>query len=220
MPELKQKLDRFTAAILSQATAEARQALDEVTAKRDKAYRDSEDRILTEVYRYIHGEVERIKSESGREVSRHMLENKHKLYLRREEIAREVFSAVADRIAAYTATQEYAARLNTLFHEALTALGGAEDVTVFLRPADMARAGELAASAPEVHIHFEEGFIRPGRPHRPVSGAGALPGLHLRHRPGRAERALCRAVRPLPLRRAGGGITPILRKGRYAYESA
>ena len=73
MPELKQKLDRFTAAILSQATAEARQALDEVTAKRDKAYRDSEDRILTEVYRYIHGEVERIKSESGREVSRRHL---------------------------------------------------------------------------------------------------------------------------------------------------
>lgn len=162
MPELKQKLDRFTAAILSQATAEARQALDEVTAKRDKAYRDAEDHILTEVYRYIHGEVERVKSESGREVSRHMLENKHKLYLRREEIAREVFSAVADRIAAYTATQEYAARLNTLFHEALTALGGAEDVTVFLRPADMARAGELAASAPEVHIHFEEGSFALG----------------------------------------------------------
>ena len=152
MPELKQKLDRFTAAILSQATAEARQALDEVTAKRDKAYRDSEDRILTEVYRYIHGEVERIKSESGREVSRHMLENKHKLYLRREEIAREVFSAVADRIAAY----------NALFHAALTAHGGAEDVTVFLRPADMARAGELAASAPEVHIHFEEGSFALG----------------------------------------------------------
>ena len=157
MPELSQKLDRFTATILAQATAEAKRALDEVKARREEAYSAAEDQILAEVYRYIRSEVGRIKSESGRAVSRHMLENKRRLYLRREEIAHEVFAAVREKITAYTATDDYAARLGALFHEALRTLNGAEDVTVCLRAADMGRAADLAEAAPEVLVRFEEG---------------------------------------------------------------
>ena len=75
MPDMKKKLDRFTAAILAQATQETERTLDDVRRRRDEAYSAAEDQVLREAYQYIHWEVARIKSESGRGVSKHMLDN-------------------------------------------------------------------------------------------------------------------------------------------------
>ena len=98
MPELSEKLDRFTALLLSQAAAENERTMQELKEKHDAALSSAEDQILLEAYTYIHGEVSRIRSEQGRKVSRHLLESKQALYRRREEIAGEVFSLVRERI--------------------------------------------------------------------------------------------------------------------------
>lgn len=98
MPDMKKKLDRFTAAILAQATQETERTLDDVRRRRDEAYSAAEDQVLREAYQYIHREVARIKSESGRGVSKHMLDNKRKLYLRREQMAQETFALVREKI--------------------------------------------------------------------------------------------------------------------------
>lgn len=83
MPDINQKLDRFTAKILAEAAAESRRAMEEVQRRREQRIQEAEDEVLKEAYDYIHTEVSRIQAEAGRGVSRHMLDNKRTLSLRR-----------------------------------------------------------------------------------------------------------------------------------------
>ncbi|MEG2119841.1 MAG: V-type ATP synthase subunit E, partial [Pseudoflavonifractor sp.] len=149
-----EKLDHFTAVILAEATQETEHALAQLSAKRDAARSAAENQVLTETYQYIRSEVARIRSEAGRRVSRHMLENKRTLYLRREEIAREVFALVQDKLIAYTLTPAYPERLKAIYRQAAETLRGAEILLVYLRPGDMDLAPALAAQCPEVRAEF------------------------------------------------------------------
>lgn len=157
MPEMTKKLDRFTAAILAEATAETERTLDGLKKKRAAALDQAEDRILLEAFHYIKSEVAAIKAEAGRSVSRHMLDNKRALYLRREEISQEVFSLVRGRLEEYTAAPAYAGRLAGLYAQALDTLKGADDVRVYLRPADLPLAEELRRAVPGANAAFEAG---------------------------------------------------------------
>ena len=156
MPDMKKKLDRFTAAILAQATQETERTLDDVRRRRDEAYSAAEDQVLREAYQYIHREVARIKSESGRGVSKHMLDNKRKLYLRREQMAQETFEA-------FTKTPAYLSRLRALLDEALATLSGSAEVQVFLRAEDLPLAQPLQASCGGARrLTFREGGFQLG----------------------------------------------------------
>ena len=171
MPDMNQKLDRFTAKILAEAA-------DESKRRRELRFQEAEDAALKEAYEYIHGEVARIQSEAGRGVSRHMLENKRALYLRRTEMAQEVFALVRAKIAAFTRTPAYGQRLTALLAEALhfvpveqvdsvlaealEQLSGAEEVLVTLRGDDLSFREALAASAPQIRLTFREGDFRLG----------------------------------------------------------
>ena len=162
MPEKNQKLDRFTAKILAEAAAESKRAMEEVEHRRELRLQQAEDEVLKEAYEYIHTEVARIQSESGRGLSRHRLDNKRTLALRRAERAEEVFAQVREKIAAFTRTPAYTDRLTALLAEALERLPGAREVRVTLRKEDMGLQGTLAASAPAVHLAFEEGDFHLG----------------------------------------------------------
>lgn len=162
MSDLNQKLDRFTSAILAEATADTERNLAELAAKRTAAYTSAEEQVLGEAYRYIHGEVERIKTEAGRHVSRHMLDDKRALYLRREAMADEVFGAVREKLAAYTAGSAYPKRLEAIYADALATLSGAAEVRVYLRSADLPLSSALAASNPKVKAEFVEAPISLG----------------------------------------------------------
>ena len=162
MPELSKKLDRFTAAILAEATAENERVMAQLRAKRKQACDEAEDQSLLEAYHYIQGEVARIKSEAGRRVSRHMLENKRTLYLRREAIAQEVFTLVEQRIQSFTQTSAYLDRLRELLTQALALLPEADDVRVLLRPADMGYADALRGAAGGRPLTFAPGSFSLG----------------------------------------------------------
>ena len=162
MPDINQKLDRFTAKILAEAAAESQRAMEEVERRRKLRLQEAEDQVLKEAYEYIHGEVARIQSEAGRSVSRRMLENKKALALRREEMAQEVFALVEQKITAFTATPVYTRRMAVLLTEALAPLAGAGEVLVTLRKEDMGLQAELAAAAPHIPLTFREGSFRLG----------------------------------------------------------
>ena len=87
-------------------------------------------------------------------MSRHMLENKRALYLRRTEMAQEVFALVRAKIAAFTRTPAYGQRLTALLAEALEQLSGAEEVLVTLRGDD----SSFDSAAGELSGHFAELF--------------------------------------------------------------
>lgn len=174
MPDMTDKLDRFTAKILAEASDERRRAMDEAEQQRQAALRRAEDQVLREAYAYIHGEVARIKAEAGRSVSRRMLEHRRALSLRREEMARETFALVRARIAAFTRTPEYGKRLEALLAAALEKLPGTEEVQVCLREEDREWTDALTRAAPGRKLSFQPGDFRMG-------GLVALaPGLGLR----------------------------------------
>ena len=157
MSELNQKLDHFTATILAEATAETERTLADLKEKRSEAFSAAEDQILAETYHYIRTEVARVKSEAGRQVSRRMLDAKRELFLRRGQIADEVFELVRQKIVAYTGGGAYPLRLKDLFLAAVESLKEGDDIRVYLRRADMAQADALAAALPGMTLTFREG---------------------------------------------------------------
>ena len=138
-----------------------------------------------------------------------MLDNKQTLYLRREAIASEVFAAVRDRIAAYSATPDYRKRLTEVARQAVDTLKGADDIVIHLRAEDMDQSAAITAALGGVKVTFEADptILLGGL--TAVSASLGLPcGCHLRHRHGRAERTLRRALRPVPVRRSDRGVRP------------
>ena len=162
MPDINQKLDRFTAKILAEAAAESRRAMEEVQRRREQRIQEAEDEVLKEAYAYIHTEVSRIQAEAGRGVSRHMLDNKRTLSLRRKEMAQEVFALVRAKIAAFTRTAAYTRRMAALMTEAAGYLDGAKEVLVTLREEDMGLRQLLTDSVPLMHLTFQPGDFRMG----------------------------------------------------------
>ena len=123
---------------------------------------EAEDEVLKEAYDYIHTEVSRIQAEAGRGVSRHMLDNKRTLSLRRKEMAQEVFALVRAKIAAFTRTDAYTRRMAALMTEAAGYLDGAKEVLVTLREEDMGLRQLLTDSVPLMHLTFQPGDFRMG----------------------------------------------------------
>lgn len=162
MPDINQKLDRFTAKILAEAAAESKRAMDEVQRRREQRIQEAEDEVLKEAYEYIHTEVSRIQSEAGRGVSRHMLDNKRTLSLRRQEMAQEVFALVRAKITAFTRTDAYARRMTALMEEAAECLAGAKEILVTLREEDMGLRQALTDAVPLMHLTFQTGDFRMG----------------------------------------------------------
>ena len=162
MPDINQKLDRFTAKILAEAAAESRRAMEEVQRRREQRIQEAEDEVLKEAYDYIHTEVSRIQAEAGRGVSRHMLDNKRTLSLRRKEMAQEVFALVRAKIAAFTRTDAYTRRMAALMTEAAGYLPGAKEVVVTVREEDMGLRQILTDAVPLMHLTFQPGDFRMG----------------------------------------------------------
>ena len=162
MPDINQKLGRFTAKILAEAAAESRRAMEEVQRRREQRIQEAEDEVLKEAYDYIHTEVSRIQAEAGRGVSRHMLDNKRTLSLRRKEMAQEVFALVRAKIAAFTRTDAYTRRMAALMTEAAGYLDGAKEVLVTLREEDMGLRQLLTDAVPLMHLTFQPGDFRMG----------------------------------------------------------
>lgn len=162
MPQINEKLMHFTQVLMDEATAETRVVEAEIQAAREKARAKAEDQVLQEAYQYIKSEVARLRTESGRRISRQMQDNKRKLYLRREEMAQDVFGQVRAKLAAYVETPAYQDKLLSLFREALTRLGEVFQLTVYLRPEDRVYAPLLDEACGNAYLKVEDGSFALG----------------------------------------------------------
>ena len=91
-----------------------------------------------------------------------MQEHKRELALRREEIARQVFDRVRQRLIGYAETPEYPRRLAVLFQEALGPMAGGGALVLYLRPQDMTHAAALRALARGRTVETRPGAFRLG----------------------------------------------------------
>ena len=157
MPDMSEKLGRFTAKIMAEASAEVQRSMDQLQQERHAALRKAEEQISLETGRYVSRETARIKAEAGQSVSQRMAEDQRALYLQREEMAQETFAQVREKIAAFTQTPAYGRRLEQLLAGALEKLPGAEDLEVFLRPGDERWQPQLTAAAGGRGLTFRAG---------------------------------------------------------------
>ncbi len=167
MPEQNEKLQRFTEAVMREAARESnalrRQLHEERTAALEEAHIEAREASRA----YYDKEAGRIRSEAGREVSRHLMDVKRQVYLRRKEISEEVIDKVRARVAQFTASPDYPAHLEKLLRSAMTQLPGATSISLRLREEDLKYGPQLAAAIAPVTAEC-------------VKGSFALGGLAIR----------------------------------------
>ena len=156
MPEDMRKLDIFIKTVMSDARSESEAILAAVDTDRSEAMSEAEKEYRAEADSYIQGELARAQSESGKAISRKLLDNKRALYQYRRKLAEELTEEVKRRLGEYTLTPDYGKRLEKLLRAALDRFGGAP-VKVYLRPSDTGWTEQMRAAFPEADLTFEEG---------------------------------------------------------------
>ncbi|GHV33708.1 hypothetical protein FACS18949_08390 [Clostridia bacterium] len=157
----EEKLKRFTATIEAEAQAECEKILDSIKQEMDSAMRAADDELLGDAFRHIKNQVASERTETGRRVSRHMMERKTALGVRREEMAAEVMEKVRARLAEYVKTDGYAKQLAATAKRVLAAFGNKETV-IFLRAEDTPLVKKLTTSLKGEPVTFAEGSFEMG----------------------------------------------------------
>ncbi len=149
------KLNNFTRNILNDAKTECDAIFAEIEKERKQSLSAAEDEVLSETYQFIKSEVSRLKTQSGRAVSKKVLDNKRVLCARREEIAERVISGVKARLAEFVKTDEYIRHLIGLLQHAEKQFD-CGDTTVFLAAADMHLVPALKQALTRTNVSFCE----------------------------------------------------------------
>lgn len=162
MSNQNEKLNRFTEIVLSEAARESnalrRQVYESRTAALEVAHTEAREASRA----YYDKEAGRIRTEAGREVSRHLMDVKRQVYLRRKEIGEEVFAKVRQRISAFTASAEYPVYLEKLLRSAMEQLPGADSVSLLLRAEDLSCGAALSAAIAPVKVECAQGSFALG----------------------------------------------------------
>ena len=162
MQQQMEKLLHFTDAVMKTAVRESDELRKQLEETRTQALERVRDEAKEAARAYYDKEAARIRAEAGREISKHLMESKREIYLRRKEIGQEVFDKVRERIAQYTASPEYPEHLKELLLSALKQLPGATRVSLRLRQEDLPLGPELAKAAAPVKVEYEEGSFSLG----------------------------------------------------------
>ena len=162
MPDMNDKFDKFKQIVLEEALRDQEALHAQVEEVRSTRLREAEEQIKRETDEMVQARARAITGETGREISRRMLADKHAVATRRESIAAEVFAAVREKILAFTGTEEYLPHLKALYVDAFSALGNPYDGLIWLRPEDMQYVRDLTSALPGRHVTFQEGDFKLG----------------------------------------------------------
>lgn len=152
MPEQNEKLQRFTESVMREAARESNLLRRQLNEQRAAALEEAHIEARAASRAYYDKEAGRIRSEAGREISRHLMDLKRQIYLRRKEISEEIIGKVRRRVADFSVSPDYPAHLEKLLHSAMAQLSSATAVTLRLREEDMKYADRLAAAVAPVSV--------------------------------------------------------------------
>lgn len=162
MPDINEKFDIFKQIVLDDAAKERDTILESVAQERSRRLTEAEAEIRREIAAKVQAQASSISGESGREISRRVMADKRVIATRREEMAKEVFAAVREKILAFTQTEEYLPHLKKLYVDAFSALGNPYDGVILLREEDLKYARDLASALPGRHVTFQAGSFTLG----------------------------------------------------------
>lgn len=162
MQQQVEKLLHFTDVVVKDAMRESDAQRQLLAQTRTRTLERVQEEAKEAARAYYDREAARIRAEAGREISKHLMESKRKIYLRRKEIGAEVFDKVRARVAEYTASPEYFPHLRELLRTAAEQLPGAKRVYLRLRREDLPLGEELARAIAPVEVVCEEGAFSMG----------------------------------------------------------
>ncbi|MEG1886860.1 MAG: V-type ATP synthase subunit E [Oscillospiraceae bacterium] len=97
----------FVVSITKQAEQQKEKIENETKAFVKRELEKVENDALKESYDYIKREVTKIREDIGRKLSLQLSAHNHKMLIRREEICKEIFLTVKDKILSFTSSKEY-----------------------------------------------------------------------------------------------------------------
>lgn len=162
MPEQTQKLIHFTDNVLKAASKESEELERQLADQRKAALDEARKAAWENAKAYYNKEAAKLKAEAGREVSRHLMEGKRQVYLRRSQVAQEVLAQVRRRVDEFVASPAYPEHLKTLLARAMERLDGVEEIYLRLRQEDLELGPMLAESVAPVKVKYVEGRIQVG----------------------------------------------------------
>ncbi len=162
MPEQTQKLIHFTDNVLKAASKESEELERQLADQRKTALDEARKAAWENAKAYYDREAARLKAEAGREISRHLMEGKRQVYLRRSQVAQEVCAQVRQRVDEFVASPAYPEHLKKLLARAMERLDGVEEIYLRLRQEDLELGPMLAESVAPVKVKYEGGRIQIG----------------------------------------------------------
>ncbi len=157
MQDQSEKLLRFTETVLGQANRESEAMRCQMAHTRSQVLGEAREEAREAARAHYEREAAQIRAEAGREVSRHLMDIKRNVYLRRKEIGEEVFAKVRARLEEFTSSPEYPAYLEKLLKAAMKQVCGATTVSLRLRREDMQYAERLTHLTAPAYATCEEG---------------------------------------------------------------
>ena len=162
MERQREKLLHFTEAVMQSAKEEQEALRRQMEQERREALDRAKEEAKEAAISFYDHEAAAIRAESGREVSRHLMDIKRTVYLRRQEIGREVFAQVERRLQEFTAAPEYLDYLKQLLGRAMEELSGADEISLRLRKEDLHFGQQLADAIAPVKVEVCQGIFSRG----------------------------------------------------------
>jgi vacuolar-type H+-ATPase subunit E/Vma4 len=162
MPEEAEKLLHFTDTVLRSAEQENAELTKKLESKRKAALHAAQLAARESAQAYYDREAAKIRAEAGREISRHLMEGKRQVYLRRSQVSKEVMDQVRQRLDQFVTSPEYPEHLKMMLADAMKELPGVEEITLRLRKEDLPLGPMLAESIAPVRVTSQEGRFHIG----------------------------------------------------------
>ena len=133
MPEQTQKLIHFTDNVLKAASRESEELNRQLENQRNAVLDEAKKTAWENAKAYYNREAAKLRAEAGREVSKHLMEGKRQVYLRRSQVAQEVLAQVRQRVDEFVASPAYPEHLKTLLARAMERLDDRERQIITMR---------------------------------------------------------------------------------------
>ncbi len=146
MSVFEDKLKKFEAVVVKEATKKKQKCLEEIDQYKEEELARADNAVLSQAYTLIQQKIAEIKAENLRRVSKKELELRQDLLTVRSELMRSVFDGVAAKLGAFTESPAYSQYLADGVRKA-AASGGIGEWTVCVREKDLAFADALKKAA-------------------------------------------------------------------------
>lgn len=158
------KLQHFTDNVLREASRESQALNREMEERRNSTIHGARLAAWQSAKAYYEKEAAAIRTQAGRELSRHMMEGTRQVYRRRSEIAQEVTGKVLERIRTFVTTPEYPECLKATLGRVMGRLekDGVDEIVLRLRRDDLPLGPMLAESVAPVKVTVQESRIKYG----------------------------------------------------------